>query len=262
MEAMKKKPVLITVDGRQIEAPEETNLLSHLLDAGLDIPNLCYHEAVRPYGACRLCLVEVNQKGWKPEWRKLTTSCNFPVLDGLTVYTDSDKVLRHRRLVAELLLARAPEAGVVRDIAAKLGVEDTRVRMQKGEMCILCGLCARVCAEVIGANALTFRGRGGRKDIGTAFVEASESCIGCGACEAVCPTGAVRIEDRGLKRTLVRWSTEHEFVPCRVCGKPVGTRRQIEMLREKIRIEEDIFVTCPDCKRQRYAEQIVAEGHM
>jgi len=257
-----KKTVAIEVDGRRVEAELESPLLPALLREGFDIPTLCYHEAVSPYGACRLCLVEINQKGWDDDWWKLTTSCNFPVLDGLTVRTDSEKVKKHRRLVIELIMARAPGAPQVREMAERLGVEDVRHRPQEGELCILCGLCARVCDEVIGAQVLTFSGRGGLKDMGTPYAEASEKCIGCGACEAVCPTGAVIIKDEGLRRTMVRWGTEHDFVPCRICGKPVGTKKQIAYLREKINIEEDIFVTCPDCKRQKYAEQVVAEGHL
>ena len=84
-----KKVVTITADGKKIEAVEESPLLPALLDAGFDIPTLCHHASVAPYGACRLCLVEVNQKGWDADWWKLTTSCNFPVLDGLTVRTET-----------------------------------------------------------------------------------------------------------------------------------------------------------------------------
>jgi formate hydrogenlyase subunit 6/NADH:ubiquinone oxidoreductase subunit I len=178
------------------------------------------------------------------------------------VRTESEKILKHRRLVIELILARAPGAPVVRQIAESLGVDTTRHREQEGELCILCGLCSRVCDQVIGANVLTFHGRGGTKDMGTPYAESSEKCIGCGACEAVCPTGAVVIKDEGMRRTMVRWGTEHEFVPCRICGRPVGTRKQLEYLRARINVEEDIFVTCTDCKRQMYAEQVVAEGHL
>jgi NADH dehydrogenase/NADH:ubiquinone oxidoreductase subunit G len=256
------KDVKITVDGKEIEAREESSLLSAMLREGFDIPTLCHHEAVAPYGACRLCLVEVNQKGWDADWWKLTTSCNFPVLDGLTVRTESEKILRHRKLVMELILARAPASARVQALAAKLGVDGSRLRGQEDELCILCGLCSRVCDEVIGAHALTFYGRGGGKGLNSPFIEASDNCIGCGACEAVCPTGAVKLVDLGMERKMVRWGAEHEFVPCRICGKPVGTKKQIEYLREKINIEEDIFVTCTECKRDRYARTVVAEGHL
>jgi NADH dehydrogenase/NADH:ubiquinone oxidoreductase subunit G len=178
------------------------------------------------------------------------------------VRTTSEKIEKNRRIVIELIMARAPGAREVRKIAARMGVDTTRYRENENELCILCGLCARVCDQVIGAHVLTFHGRGGRKDIGTPYAEASDRCIGCGACEAVCPTGAVVIRDDGLRRTMVRWGTEHEFVPCRICGRPVGTRKQIDYLRAKMNVEEDIFVTCTECKRQKYAEQVVAEGHL
>jgi NADH dehydrogenase/NADH:ubiquinone oxidoreductase subunit G len=206
--------------------------------------------------------VEVNKKGWDDDWWKLTTSCNYPVLEGLSVRSESEKILKHRRLVIELILARAPASKRVQAMAEKLGVDGGRLRETSDELCILCGLCSRVCDEVIGAHALTFFGRGGKKEMGTPYLEASDLCIGCGACEAVCPTGAVQMLDIDLTRKLTRWGTEHEFVKCRICGKPVGPARQIERLREQMLLEKEIFETCTECKRDRYARSVVAEGHL
>jgi len=244
MEAMKKKPVLITVDGRRIEAVEESSLLEALLREGWDIPTFCHHEAVRPYGACRLCLVEVNQKGWKPEWRKISTSCNFPVLEGLTVYTDSDKVLRHRRLVAELLLARCPRSAEVREMAERLGVERTRLREQD-EDCILCGLCARVCAEIVGAHAITFNARGGRKGLSTPFAEPSRECIACGACVFVCPVSCIKLVQDESTRTIDRWGVSLEMAVSKRTGLPFAPRKQLDGFALRAGLPPDFYDVAP-----------------
>jgi bidirectional [NiFe] hydrogenase diaphorase subunit len=239
-----KKMVTITVDGRKIEAPLETSLLACLLGEGFDIPTLCYHEAVTPYGACRLCLVEVNQKGWKPEWRKLTTSCNFPVLEGLTVYTQSEKILKHRRLVIELIMARCPGSPEVRQLAGRLGVTDTRLRKQD-EDCILCGLCARVCDEVVGVKALTFQGRGGYKNMSTPYSESSPECIACGACEYVCPVHCIKLAQSGSTRTIDRWGRTLEMAVSSVSGLPFAPVVQLEHFRRRAGLPDDFYDAAP-----------------
>ena len=258
-----RKPATIVADGREVRAEAGSSLLSALIREGIQVPALCHHEAVRPYGACRLCLVEVRQRGWKPGWSRLTTSCDFPVMDGLEISTATEKVLRHRRVVMELILARAPASPVIVRMAEGMGIDaSTRFRRQEGEACMLCGLCARVCSEVVGAHAITFWGRGGGKDVGTPFPAESGTCIGCGACDAVCPTGAVGMRDEGGRRCFAKWRSEHALVVCRTCGRVVGTRKQIEWARERGRADDDVLATCPDCRRDRYAKVIAAEGHM
>jgi len=239
-----KKTVKITADGKTIEAVEESPLLPALQDAGLDIPTLCYHRAVSPYGACRLCLVEINQKGWDDGWWKLTTSCNFPVLDGLKVRTDSEKVMKHRRLVIELIMARCPGSRAVHEVAERLGVRDTRLRKQD-EDCILCGLCARVCDEVVGVNALTFHGRGGQKDMSTPYREGSTECIACGACAFVCPTGCIELTQTGTTRTIDRWGRTLELAVSTHSGIPFAPVAQLEHFRRRTGLPPSFFDAAP-----------------
>ncbi len=236
--------VKITVDGRELEAPLESSLLSALQREGFDIPSLCHHEAVQPYGACRLCLVEVNQKGWKPDWRKLTTSCNFPVLDGLTVTTQSEKVLRHRRLVIELILARTPRARQVQAIAESLGVSRTRFREQD-EDCILCGLCARVCSEVVGVHALAFSGRGSRKHMSTPFAEASSECIACGACVYACPVDCIHMIQGSTRRTIDRWARTLDMELSEHSGLPFAPAAQLEHFSRRAGLPPGFFASAP-----------------
>jgi heterodisulfide reductase subunit A len=182
--------VNIFVNGRPLEAPKDAWLLTVLLDAGFDVPHLCHNERLSPYGACRLCLVEVESGGR----RKIATSCNHPVREGLRVHVDTDQVLEQRRAVFEVLLSQAPDSAKLRAYAARYGVTGTDFKEQSGS-CILCGLCERMCAEVVGAHAISFAGRGERRAIDAPFGDLSKACIACGACASVCPTGHIAVED-------------------------------------------------------------------
>jgi len=166
--------VSFKIDGRSYEGVKGESLLAAIRRYGYEVPSLCYHEAVSSYGACRLCLVEV-QEGRR---RKLTTSCNYPLQDGIEVFLDTEKVVHNRKMVFKLLLAMAPEAQSVRELAADHGVIDTPFEINKGNKCIDCGLCARVCKEIVEADAIGFSGRGLSKQMVSPYDEANEACIG------------------------------------------------------------------------------------
>jgi heterodisulfide reductase subunit A len=127
---------------------------------------------------------------------RLVTACNYPIRWEMEVQTASEKVLKGRRMLAELLLARCPNSPEVQRMAARMGVTETRFeRGSEDELCYLCGLCVRVCRELIGQSAISFVGRGVDRQVGTPFLEFSDDCIACGACAFVCPTGAIKLED-------------------------------------------------------------------
>ena len=149
-----------SIDGQPVEGKEGQNILEVALDAGIEIPHLCYNESVKPYGACRLCLVEVARKGRS----RMTTSCNYPVTEGIEVLTQTEKVLRARRMVMELLLGMCSESKLLQDMARKMGIHEVRFKKEDKD-CILCGLCGRVCDEVVGANAIQFAFRGDRREM-------------------------------------------------------------------------------------------------
>ena len=201
--------VTIVLDGRRVKATEGEYLLNVARREGVFIPTLCHYEGIEPYGACRLCTVKVK----KGDWSKFVTSCNYPVWDGMEVETDNQEVRGIRRLVLEALMARAPAAALIRNMAKQYGVTETRFPKGPGtEKCILCGLCVRVCDEVVGAKALGFVGRGQERAVGTPFMEHPESCIGCGACAWVCPTDAIDMESATTAVLRDRWGEER---PCR-----------------------------------------------
>jgi len=201
-----KTMVTITIDGRSGEVDEGKTVLEAARGMGIDIPTLCHYQAIDPYGACRVCIVEVNDgRGWR-----LTASCSYPVQDGLEVKTNSQRVLEARKVIVELILARCPDAPKVQALAKDLGITETQFETEN-EDCILCGLCARACEELMGVSAINFVGRGPDRKVSTPFEELSETCMSCGACAFVCPTGA-RAFFRRLKLNLRRQVEPQEAV--------------------------------------------------
>jgi len=187
--------ISLSIDGKKANVNEGATVLEAARSAGIDIPTLCHNSELRPYGACRLCTVEVGQG----DRARLLASCALPAEDGMEVKTDSERVLRGRRLVIELLLARAPEAPALRELAARFGAQEGRLA-PRNEKCILCGQCVAVCAEVVGAAAIGFAGRGVTRKVTTPFESPSLTCIACGACTYVCPTGAIDMERTTIER--------------------------------------------------------------
>ncbi len=177
--------IRLTINNQSTEVPEGITLLQAIEKTGAKVPTLCHHKALTPYGACRLCVVEVQAPG-RPA--VVQASCQYPALDGITVLTHTDRVLRARRIVAELLLARCPESEIVKHIAAELGVVDTRIK-KKNDDCIYCGLCVRMCEERMGRAAIGFTGRGPKKKLQAPFGKHNSVCWTCGACNFICPTG-------------------------------------------------------------------------
>lgn len=177
----------LTINGLLVSVEEGSTLLEASRFLGFPIPTLCHMEGLSPYGACRLCVVEIGV-GAKA---KLVSSCTYPVEEGLQVRTASSRVLRARKMVLELLLASCPQSKVIQDLASAHGVRQQRFK-QEYEDCILCGLCTRMCAEQMMAKAIGFRNRGSKRSVGTPFDKKSEECRLCGGCMYVCPACQLR----------------------------------------------------------------------
>lgn len=189
---MEGKEITLEIDGREVKAREGMTILEACRGAGINIPTLCYHPALTPFGACRICSVEIVQRGRS----RIVTSCVYPVEEGLVVKTKSDRVIRDRKMLIELMLAHAPKAEVIQELAHEYGVEKTRFKIEdEKNLCILCGLCARICEERMGKSAINFVGRGVNRKVDTPFHIQTEDCMACGACAFVCPTGAIKLED-------------------------------------------------------------------
>jgi len=179
--------VNLKLNGLIISVEEGTTILEAAQFMGFPIPTLCHMEGLSPYGACRLCVVEVGE-GVRS---KLVTSCTSLVQEGMNVRTASSRVVQARKMIVELLLATCPQSKVIQDIASELGVRQQRFR-QEHEDCIMCGLCVRMCEEQMMAKAIGFRGRGDHRSIGTPFDIKSEECRLCGGCIYVCPACQLR----------------------------------------------------------------------
>jgi bidirectional [NiFe] hydrogenase diaphorase subunit len=177
----------ITINGLDLAVERGTTVLEAAQFLGLPIPTLCHMEGLSPYGACRLCVVEIGDK----DRAKLVTSCTYPVQEGLKIRTATQRVLRARRVIIELLLGTCPQSKVIQDLAAEHGVRQQRFK-QEHEDCILCGKCVRMCDEQMAARAIAFRGRGENRSIGTPFDQKSELCRTCGGCIYVCPACQLR----------------------------------------------------------------------
>lgn len=200
--------VRVTIDGNQYEVDEGITVLEVARREGMEIPTLCYNKYLKPYGGCRMCLVEITSPMMGGR-TKLVSSCTYPVEEGLVVQTGNEKVIEARKFIIELNLARCPDSEEIKELANEFGIvpEDEkpldvvgkylihRSKKPPHTKCILCGLCVRVCHEITQRDALCVVERGTRKRVTTPFEKVLETCIGCGACAYLCPTNAITVEE-------------------------------------------------------------------
>ena len=178
----------LIINGQRVEADKGANLLDVIRKTGVEMPTLCYSPDLTPYGGCRLCSVELKSNG--RSW--VTTSCNYPVEEGLEIITDSPRAVATREMMAELLLARCPKVPSIQRLAASVGVPETRFGAEnEDEDCVLCGLCVRVCHEVAQKDVIGFVDRGPERKVTSAFEVAYKDCDTCNKCIPYCPTGAI-----------------------------------------------------------------------
>lgn len=179
--------IQLTIDGKTVQAREGMTLLEAARAAGIEIPTLCHHEKLEPFGACRLCLVELEQKGWV----RRVVACVYPAEKGLVVRTRSETIDKIRRMILELQLAHAPDSPQLLAYAQEYGADKNRFD-KESSFCIHCGLCVRYCAEVKRKNAVGFVDRGIRKEISFIPEIAARECWNCKECFELCPTEALQ----------------------------------------------------------------------
>ena len=179
--------ILLQIDGREVKAREEMTILDAAQSVGIFIPTLCHHEKLEPYGACRICTVEVESGGRT----NLVAACVRPVEKNLIVSTRSEKVDKVRKMLLEEQLAHAPDSVELQKLAQQYGADKDRFE-KESSFCILCGLCVRYCAEVKKKDAVGFVERGPRREISFVPEIASKECWNCKECFPLCPTSALQ----------------------------------------------------------------------
>ncbi len=177
-----QQPVTLTIDGAQVRAAKGTSVLDAAMEYGICIPHLCHTPQMSDLSACRLCIVEHVQNGRS----KVTTSCTLLVQDDMVVRTNTDKIRKLRRNLAELLVAEAPNSRAVQDIAVRCGVKQVRYPF-RNKSCVLCGRCVRVCTEMWSARAIGFVGRGKDRRVDFPFGVRPDYCKQCSSCVQLCP---------------------------------------------------------------------------
>ncbi len=248
--------VTLTIDGRQVKTGRGRTVLQAALEAGVEIPHLCYHPRLAPTGSCRLCLVEVEGA------RALAASCALPVADGMVVHTNSERVRAARRLVLQLLISDHPldcltceRAGScdLQRYCYEYGVSETPFEGEKRRLpkmetpffeydpnkCILCGRCVQACHDVRGRGVIDFTRRGFATVVAPPLemLHIDAGCVSCGECVQTCPVGAlVETSRKGLGR---EWELQKTRTVCPYCG--VGC--EIELHTRDNRI---VRVTAPE----------------
>lgn len=176
--------IVLNIDGQEVKTTAGTTVLDAARAAGItSIPTLCHHEKLEAFGGCRLCMVEVESRGWT----SYVVSCLYPVAKDIVVRTRSEKVDKIRRVLIEELMAHAPDAPELVRLAEEYGADRNRFA-REASFCVLCGLCVRYCNEVKQHNAVGFIENGPRREISFVPEVAKDVCWDCQECFALCPT--------------------------------------------------------------------------
>ncbi|HPG70490.1 MAG TPA: 2Fe-2S iron-sulfur cluster-binding protein [Syntrophales bacterium] len=232
----------VTIDGKKLEAKDGETILQVCQANHVRIPTLCFHKDLTPFGACRLCVVEVKTDG---KWQ-LASSCDTLVRNKMEVRTNTDRVKESRKLAAELLCYKYPSTKAVRDMAESLGVEVPGGKADGGD-CILCGLCTRTCHEIVGVDALKFLDRGLGRSVSEPRIEyIADACIGCGSCAYVCPTGFVKMEASGDRRVI--WDKSFKMTACDKCGRYFAPEEQLKWISRKTGVPMSKLTVCTSCR--------------
>ena len=250
----------VTIDGHKVRVKKDATILDAAKKAGIWIPTLCYHPAVSPDGSCRLCMVELD----RGDWRQLVTACNYPVRRDIVVYVESERAKKARQGVMELLLARAPESQELKALACRMGVKQTHYPTVTDSQrnCILCGLCVRVCEQVIGQSAISFAGRGTERTVAAPFRQPSEDCIGCGACAAICPVGTIKIRIHldSQEIEISPFKSRAKLLVCQECATPIVSTQIAERVLSAGKVDWKEFrerlSLRPKCRRSYTAEKL------
>jgi predicted molibdopterin-dependent oxidoreductase YjgC len=218
--------IQIIINGEQFPASEGQSVLEVARRNAIHIPTLCFHPALKPSGACKLCAVEVVG----PSGRQVAMlACILKARDGLKVATTGDVVQKARTRAFMNLARTAPQSNLIRRLAEENGID----LGSPPDGCIRCRLCVRVCKEVVGAGALTMEKRAGVNTV----VPVEGRCIGCGTCANLCPTKIIQVEDCNNVRTIAIRDEiigRHPLERCQGCGKLYATAKFVAFTEKRV----------------------------
>ncbi len=234
------KNIKIEINGKTIITKKGKTIFEVAFENGIDIPHLCYHKELLPYGACRLCIVEIVGE------KRPVVSCCYPVYDGMIIFTETEKIKQYRKLTLELILSDHPfdcmiceKLGecLLEKYAYEYGIKKITYQGEKAkrdqkdgtpfiirdyEKCILCGRCVRVCDEIVGKCAIDYAYRGFLTNINSGFADPLKKteCVFCGNCIEVCPVGSLR--EISAERRGRSWEYRKVNTICPYCGVGCG----------------------------------------
>lgn len=270
--------VNLTIDNKQVTAPKTATIYEAAKMNGIEIPILCHDKKLKPFGACRMCLVEVEQmKG------RQIPACTTPVTEGMIISTSTPDIIKARKMVLELLLLNHPidcpvcdKAGdcELQNLTYDYKVDANRFQDQKFQhkidynnplierdmnRCVLCGKCARICDEIVSFGALTFISRGIETKIGCEFDEAL-NCEFCGSCVSVCPVGALLARPFKFKARF--WAMTKQKSVCGYCGTGCGVTLGVKdnKVLTTIYDENQGFHNGQLCVRGRFGYQFISSN--
>jgi bidirectional [NiFe] hydrogenase diaphorase subunit len=242
--------VSLIINGKPVQADEGEMLLAIIRRQKIDIPALCDHPAVEPYGACRLCMVEITKNEWDG-WTNHVTSCLYPVEQDLIVQTDTPKLRELRQTLIDLHLARNPHTPLIQKMALEYGLTQTSYQVvPEPDDCILCGLCTRICDEM-GFSAISSVNRGHGKEIAPPLGEAPPDCVGCLACALNCPTDFIKFTDDGKTRKI--WGKKFKLIKCNQTGQATITEEFADYLVNHRGLNPDYFRVGDEAHRRELA---------
>lgn len=241
--------VQVTINGVKHKVDKDITVLEACRNIGIDIPTLCYDDRLEPSAACRLCVVELEGK------KNLMTSCSLKVAEGMVIETHSEKVMKARHDILDLLFSNHPQDCLtceksgdckLQDYCYEYGIERGSFVGEKKDYpiddsnhfytydpnkCILCGRCVRVCSELQGTDAIGIQDRGFNSKVATPFDMglATSKCVSCGNCVAVCPVGALMPK---RKERVRNWEIRKVRTTCSYCG--VGCQMELLVKGEKV----------------------------
>ncbi len=206
--------ISLQIDGKEVAVSEGTTILEAARSLGIEIPTVCDHAQLSPYGACRICTVEADANGRT----NLVASCQYPVEKDMVVRTKTEQIDKIRKVLLEQMLSHAPDSEQLVALGQIYGADRDRFE-KESSFCILCGLCVRYCAEVKKKDAISFFDRGAKREIAFLPEIAMQECWDCKECFPLCPTSALQ-----AAYVLTEALMTPSVVPTPSCGGSCGCK--------------------------------------